>query len=126
MATGVETVIVMSKLPHALRITQGADHKGHPIIIDGVNTVNPSATVNIHDQGLAAKTVLTKEQWDEVLRNIGESEVIKNGIIWTVKSESDAVASAKDKRKQKTGFEPVDPNAKEETPAGKVEIFKED
>jgi len=122
----VETVIVMSKLPHALRITQGSDHKGHPIIIDGVNTVSSDANVNIHGEGRAAKTVLTKEQWDEVLANIGNFELIKNGIVWVAKSEADAVASAKDKRKLKTGFEPVDPNAKEQTPAGKVEIFKED
>lgn len=111
-------VRVLSKLPNALRIKSGE----RIVVLNGVNSLELGGLVNINADGLSATTLISQDDWDFVLSQIGNSEAIRNGIVWVAKNEVEAKASTKDKAKQKTGFEPQNPNENIEDADGNIKL----
>jgi hypothetical protein len=116
-------VRVQSKLPNALRIKTAE----RLVVLNGVNSIEVGGILvgdlkNINGDGLSATTLISQEDWDFVLSQIGNSEIIKNGIIWAAKNESEAKVATRDKAKQKHGFEPQNPNEKIEDADGNIKL----
>jgi hypothetical protein len=111
-------VRVQSKLPNALRIK----NEERIVVLNGVNSLDVGGFVNINGDGLSASTLISQDDWDFVLSQIGNSEAIKKGIVWVAKNEVEAKASTKDKAKQKHGFEPQNPNEKIEDADGNIKL----
>src|SRR5580765_4797262 len=106
------TVTVACKLPNGLHL----ELKGRPRVTVRGNAVlvaPPPGTFNMPE--LAATYALTSgvdaEFWDAWLEQNREMDFVKRGFIFAHEKQVNSVAHAKEMEAEKTGLEPIDPDA---------------
>ena len=61
--------------------------------------------------GKFGRTVLPREQWEQLKKIYGHMAMVQNGQVFAEKSEADADAHAAEMAEIRHGMEPLDPNA---------------
>lgn len=96
MATG-KTVVVGCKLPHGLHL----EHKGTRVTLNGTHS---SRVLNGH--GITHVDAELFEKW---LAEHNDYAPVKAGLIFAHEKEDNTRAEAKEKKNNKSGLEPLDP-----------------
>lgn len=65
--------------------------------------------------GKFGTTILTAEQWEEVLAKYGKCDFIRNGVVFAKSDYKEAVEVAEEKSENDLGFEQVDPKKTKRT-----------
>lgn len=66
--------------------------------------------------GKFGRTVLPREQWEQLKKIYGHMAMFQNGQIWAEKTAVDADAHAAEMAETRHGMEPIDPNATQAQP----------
>lgn len=93
------TYIIGCKLPAGLVIS----HEGQSLKLAGTND---SALIN----GFGITREVPADLWDGFAKTFADQPLIKNGIVFAVTDEKSAADASKERAKQKTGMEQLDPN----------------
>ena len=99
----MNTVVVMSKLPFALKFENA---KKEVKIIKGMNTAN---IVKTGQKGLYATTIMDEEDWKFFVLINKDEKYLKNNLIFAEAKSNNAQAKAKDNKQSLTGMEQVNP-----------------
>ena len=92
--------------------------KGGMVKLNGVplsHIVSASRAGTFLPAGKYGTTVLTADQWEEVLAKYGKCDFIKNGIVFAKENYQEAVEVAEEKSEKDLGFEQIDPKKTKRT-----------
>lgn len=84
---------------------------GQRILIKGSNTLRNDYTIRGLSQqqyGFAVSEV-PSEVWAEWLKRNSQTPLVKNGFIFAVSKQKDAIAEGKERESERTGLEPLNP-----------------
>lgn len=94
-----ETVTIGCKLPHGLHMDVGDQR----VTINGLNT-----TEIVGGHGLTFG--VPKALWEQWKRDHKDAEFVKRGLVFAQGKTDSAIAEAKEKKDNRSGFEGIDPN----------------
>lgn len=101
-----KTILIGCRLPHGLTLTlRNADNE--ILAQETVKGMNSSVIKG----ATYTTTVITEEFWEEWKKTHINYRPLKTGAIFEARSEDHAKHRAKELSKEKTGFEPISPDA---------------
>ena len=107
-AKGVNTVVVCANLPTDQLFNIGG---GVVVRLKGVPCTHLVDMDGNLVFGKFGRTVLPREQWEQLKKIYGHMAMFQNGQVFAEKSEADADAHAAEMAETRHGMEPLDPNA---------------
>lgn len=97
-----EFVIIGSRLPHGLSLhVQGDDRQ---VVVNGLNSAKIIGATYV-------TTEVDKDFWDVWVEEHKDFEALKNKALFVAKSDASAAKIAEEVKQEKTGFEPLSPEA---------------
>lgn len=105
-ATG--KVTVCCGIPMGLKL----ELAGGPLVLKGMplsHIVSARKGVGFLPAGKFGETVVTQDQWDEILAKYKNFDFIKNGTVFAESSREAAEDKAQEKSEKHLGFEQIDP-----------------
>ena len=104
-ATRTDTnVVVCLNLAHSLIFEIG----GKKIQINGANENLRGQKEGILAVGKFGESIISKQDWEEIVRQYGRMDIFKNGLIYAQNDTDSARAKAKELKDTRHGLEPVD------------------